>query len=97
MEANKVKLAVQNVRKAFRIRGASNETGSFLQVVGGVSFDVYENEVVSLVGESGCGKTTLLNIIQGLVRHDSGTIRVDGKTYPAPGATAASSFSMRTS
>jgi len=84
MEKKKVKLAVQNVRKAFRIRGAKNEKGTLLQVLGGVGFDVYENEVVSLIGESGCGKTTLLNIIQGLIRHDSGTILVDGK--PVSGA-----------
>jgi NitT/TauT family transport system ATP-binding protein len=49
-----------------------------------VSFDVNEGEIVSLIGESGCGKTTLLRIIQGLIRRDAGEIRVDGK--PVAGA-----------
>tara|TARA_A100001391_G_scaffold205403_1_gene205773 strand:- start:58872 stop:59687 length:816 start_codon:yes stop_codon:yes gene_type:complete len=85
METKMVKLAVQNVRKAFRIRGDKNEKSAVLQVLGGVGFDVYENEVVSLIGESGCGKTTLLNIIQGLIQHDSGTILVDNKVVSGPG------------
>ena len=85
MAQGKVKLAVQNVAKTFRIRGAATEAESLLRVLGGVSFDVYENEIVSLIGESGCGKTTLLRIVQGLLRHDSGTIRVDGNVVTEPG------------
>ncbi|RWR06885.1 ABC transporter ATP-binding protein [Paenirhodobacter populi] len=85
MQSPKVKLAVQNVQKTFRIRGVENQPGSLLRVLGGVSFDVYENEIVSLIGESGCGKTTLLRIVQGLIRHDAGTIRVEGQAVTAPG------------
>jgi NitT/TauT family transport system ATP-binding protein len=50
-----------------------------------VSFDVHENEIVSLIGESGCGKTTLLRIIQGLIRRDAGQIRVDGQQVAGTG------------
>jgi NitT/TauT family transport system ATP-binding protein len=50
-----------------------------LPVLRHISFDVAEGEIVSLIGESGCGKTTLLRIVQGLVRLDRGVIRVDGK------------------
>ncbi|MEZ2127785.1 MULTISPECIES: ABC transporter ATP-binding protein [unclassified Sinorhizobium] len=85
MQTTKIKLSVQSVSKAFRIRGTSGEGAGLLQVLRGLSFDVYENEIVSLIGESGCGKTTLLRIVQGLIRLDSGTIRVDGNTVGEPG------------
>jgi NitT/TauT family transport system ATP-binding protein len=85
MPTGKVKLSVENVSKTFRIRGAAGESAALLPVLRGLSFDVYENEIVSLIGESGCGKTTLLRIVQGLIRLDSGTIRVDGKAVGDPG------------
>lgn len=84
-EDRKVKLAVQNVSKTFRVRGTMGENDSLLPVLRNLSFDVYENEIVSLIGESGCGKTTLLRIVQGLIRLDSGTIRVDNKAVSDPG------------
>ena len=45
--------------------------------LGNITFDIQENEFVSLVGPNGCGKTTLLRIVAGLIKPDSGTI-----TYP---------------
>lgn len=79
------KLSVRNVRKAFRLRSGTGGEEDFLQVLGDVSFDVRQGEVVSLIGESGCGKTTLLRIIQGLARHDSGSVFVDGRAIDGPG------------
>src|SRR5262245_64068661 len=79
------KLAVRNVRKSFRIRGRGQVADRILNVLGDVSFDVRQGEVVSLIGESGCGKTTLLKIIQGLIRLDGGTILVDGAPVSGPG------------
>ncbi len=81
----KVKLAIQEVSKTFRVRGGAGQKAFLLPVLRQLSFDVYDNEVVSLIGESGCGKTTLLRIVQGLVRLDSGTILVDGKQVTGPG------------
>src|SRR6267142_3427324 len=80
-----VKLAVRNVRKSFRIRGRRETEDRILNVLRDVSFDGREGEVVSLIGESGCGKTTLLKIIQGLIRLDGGTILVDGGPVTTPG------------
>jgi NitT/TauT family transport system ATP-binding protein len=83
-----IKLSVRNVRKAFRLRAGTGEKDvkdRMLQVLGDVSFDVRQGEIVSLIGESGCGKTTLLRIIQGLIHLDAGSILVDGNVVKGPG------------
>lgn len=63
-------LEVQNLYKNF------GET----QVLKGVSFEMNKGEVVSIIGSSGNGKTTLLRCLNFLETADSGTITVDGKT-----------------
>jgi NitT/TauT family transport system ATP-binding protein len=73
------KLTIQNVSKSFT--GAS---GSML-ALDQVSLTVAEAEFVCLVGASGCGKTTLLNIIAGLEKPDSGTVLADGRAVTGPG------------
>ena len=50
-----------------------------LKAVDGISFDVYRGETLGLVGESGCGKTTLGRAILGLVDSASGSISFDGQ------------------
>jgi NitT/TauT family transport system ATP-binding protein len=85
MTGEPVKLSVRDVSKSFRIRGRRETEDRILHVLGDVSFDVRQGEVVSLIGESGCGKTTLLKIIQGLIRPDGGTILVDGVPVTRPG------------
>jgi NitT/TauT family transport system ATP-binding protein len=80
-----IKLTVDDVSKTFRVRGGRYSEDHLLPVLRHISFDVAEGEIVSLIGESGCGKTTLLRIVQGLVRLDRGAIRVDGKPVTGPG------------
>jgi ABC-type Fe3+/spermidine/putrescine transport system ATPase subunit len=48
-------------------------------VLKGVSMQIARNEFVSLLGHSGCGKTTTLRIILGFLQADSGAIRIDGQ------------------
>jgi len=48
-------------------------------VLDGISFVVREGEFVTIYGKSGCGKTTLLNILGGLDRPTSGSVAVDGE------------------
>ena len=74
MQSRKVKLGARDVSKTFRVRsGLSQANDSLLRVLRHLSFNIHENEIVSSIGESGCGKTTLLRIVQGLVRLDAGT------------------------
>jgi molybdate/tungstate transport system ATP-binding protein len=46
------------------------------KVLGNLSLEVKDNEILSLLGPNGCGKTTLLNILSGLTRQDSGNIYI---------------------
>ncbi|MCQ4630016.1 ABC transporter ATP-binding protein [Shinella sp. CPCC 100929] len=56
---------------------------SVFKAVKGVSFDVRRGEIFGLVGESGCGKTTVANTIAGLVIQSSGTIDFQGTALGA--------------
>lgn len=49
------------------------------QVLTGVHFDLQEGEVHALMGENGAGKSTMMNILTGLHKRDSGTIVIDGE------------------
>jgi putative spermidine/putrescine transport system ATP-binding protein len=49
-----------------------------VRVLKGVSLDIKRNEFVSLLGHSGCGKTTTLRIVLGFLKADSGSIHIDG-------------------
>ncbi len=68
-----VLLSVHNLRKYFPIRGGvfSSHIGD-VRAVDGVSFDIHEGETVGLVGESGCGKTTVGRLILRLIEPTSG-------------------------
>jgi len=68
-----VLISARNVRKYFPIRGGlfSTKIGD-VRAVDGVSFDIREGETVGLVGESGCGKTTVGRLLLRLIEPTSG-------------------------
>ena len=65
---------VDNVKKTFRI-GRNEE----LCVVDGLSFQVSRGEVICIVGKTGCGKSTIFNMLLGLEPVTEGQIRIEGK------------------
>ncbi|KAA9160054.1 ABC transporter ATP-binding protein [Amycolatopsis acidicola] len=75
-------LSVEDVCKSYR----SAARAEHLQVLRDVRFTVRAGEIVSIVGESGCGKTTLLRIVQGLVAADRGVVAVGGRQVSGPGS-----------
>ncbi len=67
-------LELKDIRKQY------GEGDSTVHALGGVSLKFRENEFVSVLGASGCGKTTLLNIIGGLDRYTDGDLIIRGKS-----------------
>lgn len=73
-------LELRNVKKSYR-----DPTGSRLPILNIAEFLLAQGEQVALVGSSGGGKTTLLNIIAGITSADAGSIRVGGvETFGRP-------------
>ncbi len=65
-------LRLKNIKKDYKV---ANDSVSALK---GISIDFRRNEFVSVLGQSGCGKTTLLNIIGGLDGYTSGDLVING-------------------
>ncbi|MFW5889885.1 MAG: ABC transporter ATP-binding protein, partial [Marinilabiliaceae bacterium] len=54
-----------------------------VKAVNGITFDVYRGEIFGFLGPNGAGKTTTINMLTGLARSDSGTIRIEGRDCSA--------------
>lgn len=73
-------LKVENLRTWYPLRkGVFGRTYDYIKSVDDVSFDVYPGETLGLVGESGCGKTTLGRSILRLVEPTSGNVIFEGR------------------
>ena len=67
-------LKLENIKKDYK----SGDTT--VQALKGINIQFRKSEFVSILGQSGCGKTTLLNIIGGLDRYTSGDLIINGKS-----------------
>ncbi len=70
-------LALRDVHLQFPLHNAWGRRTGWLRAVDGVSFSVDRGEILGVVGESGCGKTTLGKTIVGIHRASSGEIRFE--------------------
>ncbi|MFC1548975.1 ATP-binding cassette domain-containing protein [Candidatus Omnitrophota bacterium] len=69
---------LKNVKKYFRKKGAMFVRDGTVKAVDDVSFTAEGGKTFGLVGESGCGKTTLAKLMVGILKPDSGQIRTGG-------------------
>lgn len=76
-------LRVQNVSKSYRLPSA---TGGNLTVLSDVNMEIGPHDFVSIIGRSGCGKSTILRMIAGLVSCEQGNITLDGQKVDGPSA-----------
>ena len=72
-------LSFSYVNKSFQLGAAVTE------VLRDISLDVQKGEYISLIGHSGCGKSTMLNIVAGLTPATSGAVLLEDKHVGAPG------------
>ncbi|TES88432.1 MAG: ABC transporter ATP-binding protein [Desulfobacteraceae bacterium] len=72
-------LGVQSLKKYFPVRrGFFQRVAGWVKAVDGVSFEIEQGETLGLVGESGCGKTTVARLILKLLEPDEGKIIFQG-------------------
>ncbi|MEJ2658526.1 MAG: ATP-binding cassette domain-containing protein, partial [Desulfobacterales bacterium] len=79
IEHNDIILRLEGVKKYFPIRrGLIQKTVGWVKAVDGVSFEIERGKTMGLVGESGCGKTTVARLILKLLESDEGKIIFKG-------------------
>ena len=77
-----VVLSIRGVDRVYTDSGNPQAVG--VEALRGVDLDVYRGEFLSIIGASGCGKTTLLRLIGGLDRPQAGTLKINGREIEGP-------------
>ena len=72
-------ISVSDLEKTYVTRGRA-----LIPALAGICLDIHTGEFVTIVGQSGCGKTTLLKILAGLIPCSSGTVSLRGRPVNGP-------------
>ena len=78
-------IEAREVSRTFAVSGGFMKQKRTLQAVNRVSLRIAPGEVVALVGESGCGKTTLAKLMMGLIAPSEGTVEIGGRPISSLG------------
>jgi peptide/nickel transport system ATP-binding protein len=81
-QAMPVLLSGRDLHCEFPVRRGLFAPSRPLRALDGVSLDIRRGEILALVGESGCGKTTLARVLLGLLAPDAGSVVLDGTALP---------------
>ena len=77
-EKKEILATMRNITKEFKTGDTT------LKVLKGINLDVYKNEFIVVLGESGCGKSTMMNILGGMDFLTSGELTIEGKDFSHP-------------
>jgi NitT/TauT family transport system ATP-binding protein len=80
-------IQAENIRLIFKAKDRDSVTA-----LSNFNLVVDKGEFVSIVGPSGCGKSTFLNVVLGLIKPDTGEIRLNGRIVSGPGQERAMVF-----
>jgi NitT/TauT family transport system ATP-binding protein len=72
-------ISVSNLEKTYVTRRRA-----LVHALGGISLDVAAGELITVVGQSGCGKTTFMKILAGLIPRSSGAVSLRGQPVEGP-------------
>ena len=72
-------IVVSSLEKTYRTKGRA-----LVRALAGISLDIAEREFVTIVGQSGCGKTTFLKILAGLLTRSAGSVHLRGNAVDGP-------------
>ena len=77
-EKKEILVSLKDVTKQYQTGETTN------LVLKGINLDIYKNEFVTVLGESGCGKSTMMNIVGGMDFLTSGSLIIEGKDFSHP-------------
>jgi NitT/TauT family transport system ATP-binding protein len=72
-------IVVSSLEKTYRTKGRA-----LVRALAGISLDIAEREFITIVGQSGCGKTTFLKILAGLLTRSAGSVHLRGQPVDGP-------------